>query len=150
MNKRDLQKLTKSQLIKLLLKEEKSIQDRNLNNHTKQSLDGESAPHKDIKEIANGNNNLIIPLPERFHNRPQKPKSPPTPPPKDPFNLDDHIFQTENQSLEKFKIISVQSRKNKKFKSFTNEFKVKILKKLDDTEEIYHIFQELVKTVKRR
>ena len=35
-------------------------------------------------------------------------------------------------------------------KSYTNEFKVKILKKLEDVKEIYHIFQELVKTVKRR
>ena len=39
---------------------------------------------------------------------------------------------------------------NKKFKSFTNEFKVKILKKLDNVDEIYHIFQELIKIVKRR
>ena len=31
-----------------------------------------------------------------------------------------------------------------------NEFKVKILKKLDDVKGIYHIFQGLVKTVKRR
>ena len=72
------------------------------------------------------------------------------PPPKDDFNFNDDIFQTKNQSLEKFKIIRVQSRQNKKFKSFTNEFKVKILKKVDDVKEIYHIFQELVKTVKRR
>ena len=70
--------------------------------------------------------------------------------PKHEFNFDDDIFQTGNQSLEKFKIISVQSRENKKLKSYTNEFKVKILKKLDDVKEIYHIFQELVKTVKRR
>ena len=67
-----------------------------------------------------------------------------------PFNFDNDIFQTENQSLEKFKIISVESRQNKKFKSFTNEFKVKVLKKLDDVNEVYHIFQELIKTVKRR
>ena len=73
-------------------------------------------------------------------------------PPKDDFNFGNDIFQTqtENQSLEKFKIISVQSRQNKKFKSFTNEFIVKILNKLDDVKEIYHIFQELVKTMKRR
>ena len=31
-----------------------------------------------------------------------------------------------------------------------NEFKVKILKTLDDVKEIYHIFQELIKTVQRR
>ena len=66
------------------------------------------------------------------------------------FNFDDDIFQTENTSLEKFKIISVQNRENKKFKSYTNEFKVKILKKLDDDKDIYHIFQEIVKTVKKR
>ena len=76
---------------------------------------------------------------------------PPQPQPaKSHFNFDDDIFQTENQSLEKFKIISIQSRENKKFKSYTSEFKVKILKKMDDIKEIYHIFQELVKTVKRR
>ena len=67
-----------------------------------------------------------------------------------PFNFDDDIFQTESTSLWKFKIISVQNRENKKFKSYTNEFKVKILKKLDDDKDIYHIFQEIVKTVKKR
>ena len=66
------------------------------------------------------------------------------------LNFDDDIIQTENTSLEKFKIISVRSSENKKFKSYKNEFKVKILKKLDDVKEIYQIFQELVMTVKRR
>ena len=82
---------------------------------------------------------------------PKHTRTPPLPPtPKHEFNFDDDIFQTENQSLEKFKIISVQSSQNKKFKSYTNEFKVKILKKLDDVKEVYYIFQELVKTVKKR
>ena len=67
-----------------------------------------------------------------------------------PFKFDDDIFQTENTSLGKFKIISTRNRENKKFKSYTNEFKVKILKKLDDDKDIYHIFQEIVKTVKKR
>ena len=66
------------------------------------------------------------------------------------FNFDDDIFQTENTSIGKFKIISIQSRENKKFKSSTDEFKVKILKKLDNNKDIYHIFQEIVKTVKKR
>ena len=66
------------------------------------------------------------------------------------FNFDNDIFQTENTSIGKFKIISIRSRENKKFKSATNEFKVKILKKLDDNKDIYHIFQEIVKTVKKR
>ena len=67
-----------------------------------------------------------------------------------PFKSDDDIFQTENTSLEKFKIISVQSSQNRKFKSYTNGFKVKVLKKLDDVKELYYIFQELVNTVKKR
>ena len=66
------------------------------------------------------------------------------------FKFDDDIFQTENTSLEMFKIISTRNRENKKFKSYTNEFKVKILKKLDNDKDIYHIFQEIVKTVKKR
>ena len=83
------------------------------------------------------------------------PQRPPPPPPQQPkydypFNFDDDIFQTENQSLGKFKIINVQSRQNKKINSFTNDFKVKILKKLDDVKEIHYIFQEIIKTVKRR
>ena len=67
-----------------------------------------------------------------------------------PFNFDDDIFLAENESLGKFKIVSIRSVQNKKFKSFTNEFKVKIFKKLDDAKEIYHIFQELIKNVKKR
>ena len=111
MNKRDLKKQSKSQLIKPPLKRD--------------SVDK--------------------PIQPPSTDRPPQPQ-----PAKSHFNFDDDIFQTENQSLEKFKIISVQSRQNKKFKSYTNEFKVKILKKLNDVKEIYHIFQELVKTVKRR
>ena len=98
------------------------------------------------------NKDIILPPPKGFRDRPPKPsRDPPLPPTsKHEFNFDDDIFQTENQNLEKFKIISVQSRQNKKFKSYTNEFKVKILKKLDDVKEVYYIFQELVKTVKKR
>ena len=75
------------------------------------------------------NKDIILSPPKGFRDRPPKlSRNPPLPPtPKHEFNFDDDIFQTENQNLEKFKIISVQSRQNKKFKSYTNEFKVKIL-----------------------
>ena len=156
MEKKDLKKLTKGKLIKLLLKQE-----------AKKPI----PPHRTGKRKS-VNEDIIMPPPEQFRDgykpipkpmtdrpfqmqnaqRPPKPtRKPPQPPkPKDDFNFDDDIFQTENTSLGKFKITSVQSRENKKFKSYTNEFKVKILKKLDDVKEIYHIFQELVKTVKKR
>ena len=136
MEKKDLKKLTKGQLIKLLLKQEA----KNPN------------PPPGTEKWKSFNEDIIIPPPEQFRDRPPKPtRKPPQPPkPNYDFNFDDDIFQTENTSLGKFKITSVQSRENKKFKSYTNEFKGKILKELDDVKEIYHIFKELVKTVKKR
>ena len=111
-----------------------------------ESIKPKPVPRKSVNE------DITLPPPKQFRDIPPKrTRKPPQPPtPKDDFNFDDDIFQTENQSLEKLKIIRVQSRENKKFKSYTNEFKVIILKKLDDVKEIHHIFQELVKTVKRR
>ena len=82
--------------------------------------------------------------------RPPKPTRAPSLPPSNDFNFDDDIFQTENTSLGKFKIVGIRNRENKKFRSYTNEFRVKVLKELDDDNEIYHIFQELVKTIKKR
>ena len=140
MEKKDLKKLTKEQLIKLLLKQKTS---KKVSNH-EDLLDNN--PFKD--EVAQKPAKPRPDRPLQMQNAQRPPK--PTRKPKDDFNFDDDIFQTENTSLGNFKIISVQSRENKKFKSYTNEFKVKILKELDDVKEIYHIFQELVKTVKRR
>ena len=148
MNKKDLKRLSKSQLIKLLLKQEAKKPSNSVNEpipppktRKLESIKPKPVPRKGVNEDIIKQSLITTPKPTR---KPQ----PPTP--KDDFNFDDDIFQTENQSLEKFEIISVQSRENKKFKSYTNEFKVKILKKFDDIKEIYHIFQELVKTVKRR
>ena len=155
MGKKDLKKLTKGQLIKLLSKKVSNHEDLLDNDPFKnevaqeptkprtgkwESIKPKLVPRKSVNE------DIILPPPKGFRDRPPKP----TRKPNDDFNFDDDIFQTENTSLGNFKIISVQSRENKKFKSYTNEFKVKILKKLDYVKEIYHIFQELVKTVKRR
>ena len=137
MNKKDLKRLSKSQLIKLLIKQEKNGQANKFENSiVSQSKQEESVLHKSVNDYED----LIIEPPEPFldrqkKRRPPKPKRKPPPiplPEPQPLNgFDDDIFQTENVSLGKFKIISVQSRQNKKFKSFTNEIKVKILKKLD-------------------
>ena len=66
------------------------------------------------------------------------------------FKFDDEIFQTENAGLKIFIIVNIRNVQNKKFSAFTNEFKIKILKELDDENKIYHIFQELIKTVERK
>ena len=78
MNKKDLKKLTKGQLIKLLLKQQ-------------------AQKHEDI----------IQPPPKGFRDRPPKPTRAPPLPPNDGFNFDDDIFQTENTSLGKFKIVGI-------------------------------------------
>ena len=187
MNKRDLKKLSKSQLIKMLLKQNdkkpkiivvddtkpvptprtyksrppvptpcKSVNDMVQFFENKPTPPPRTGKWENVKPKPvprkSVNKDIILPPPKGFRDRPPKPsREPPLPPtPKHEFNFDYDIFQTENQSLEKFKIISVQSSQNKKFKSYTNEFKVKILKKLDDVKEVYYIFQELVKTVKKR
>ena len=201
MKKKDLEKLTKDQLIELLLKQKKpkvvivdDTKPTRLNRPPPipevaqrikptppprtgkwENVKPKPVPRKSVKQMVKEYEDHIIQPSEQFRDgykpipkprtdrplqmqknqnarRPPKPiRKPPLPPtPNDGFNFYDDIFQTENTSLGKFKIISVQSRENKKFKSYTNEFKVKILKKLDDVKEIYHIFQELVKTVKRR
>ena len=131
-NKKDLKRLSKLQFIKLLLKQEANEFENSIASPTNQE---KSVSHKSVNDYED----LIIEPPEQFRDR-QKKRRPPKPkrkPPPilepEPLNdFDDDIFQTENTSLGKFKIISIQSRENKKFKSYINEFKVKILKKLDD------------------
>ena len=66
------------------------------------------------------------PLARRLPNPSREPPLPPTP--KHEFNFDDDIFQTENQSLEKFKIISVQSRQNKNSKATQMNSELRSLK----------------------
>ena len=156
MNKKDLKRLSKSQLIKLILKQEAKKPSNSVNKHEetiKPILPPRTGKWESIKSKPvsrkSFNKDIILPPPEQFRDR-QKRKPPPIPEPEPLNDFDDDIFQTENTSPGKFKIISIQSGRNKKFKSYMNEFKIKIIKKLDDVKEIYHIFQEPVKTVKRR
>ena len=96
MEKKDLKKLTKGQLIKLLLKQEAK------NPITPPGTEKWKSVNEDI----------IIPQPEQFRDRPPKPtRKPPQPPkPNYEFNFDDDIFQTENTSLGKFKITTKQGK----------------------------------------
>ena len=202
MEKKDLKKLSKSQLIKMLLKQEKKkpeiivVDDTKKTNKSKQQkvynhgnlFNDDPFPEfvvtndpfenrmikatnkgryineqtsyidKKYKSIMSSLDDVkpILkprtdrPLQMQNVRRPPKPTRAPPLPPNDGFNFDDDIFQTENTSLGKFKIVGIRNRENKKFKNYTNEFRVKILKELENDNEIYHIFQELVKTVKKR
>ena len=116
-------------------------------------------PSSNVKQQIESYEDLIIKPPKGFRDRHPKPQRPPPLVPTDkapwkpttvPFNCDDELFQTGNESLGKFKIVSTRSTQNKKFKSYTKEFRIKILKKLENTNEVYRIFQELIRTTKRR
>ena len=91
MNKRDLKKLSKSQLIKLLRKQEKSIQtQKQIANEFENSIvsppkQEESLPCKSVNDYED----LIIEPPEQFRDRQRKQRPPkPTrklPPPRPPL-----------------------------------------------------------------
>ena len=147
MNKRDLKRLTKAQLIKLLLKQQ-AQKPRNSVKHEDIIQPPRTGKRESIKPKPVPCNSVNTP--KGFRDRPPKPTRAPPLPPNDGFNFDDDIFQTENTSLGKFKIVGIRNHENKKFKSYINEFRVKILKELENYNEIYQIFQELVRTVKKR
>ena len=143
----------------MLLKQDENGQaQKQIANDYENSIVSQSKQEGSVpRQSANDYEDLIIEPPEQFRDRqkkrrPPKPnrKPPPIPLPEpEPINdFDDDIFQTENTSLVKFKIISIQSRQNKKFRSFTNEFKIKILKNWMAL--MRYIFQELIKHVKRK
>ena len=126
MNKKDLKKLTKAQLIKLLLKQEENGQaQKQIANEFENSIVSPTKQEGSLsRKSVNNYDYLIIEPPEQFRGR-QKKRRPPKPNRKPPLipepetinDFHDDIFQTENTSLGKFKIISVQSRQNKKFKA---------------------------------
>ena len=105
MENKDLKKLTKGQLIKLLMNQRK--------NEEVESVKPKPVLRNSVSEQFQDDR----PLQMQNARRPPKPsREPPLPPtPKHEFNFDDDIFQTGNQSFEKFKIIGVQNRENKKF-----------------------------------
>ena len=97
MEKEDLKKLSKGQLIRLPLKQKKS---KRVSNH-EDLLDNN--PFKDEVAQEPAKPRTDRPLQMQNARRPLKQ----TRKPKDDFNFDDDIFQTENTSLRKFKIISI-------------------------------------------
>ena len=153
MEKKDLKKLTKGQLIELLLKKVSNHDNDPFKNEVAQRIKPTPPPRTGKPKPVprkSVNEDIILPPPKGFRDRPPKPTRVPPLPPNDGFNFDDDIFQNEYTSLGKFKIVGIRNRENKKFKSYINEFRVKILKELENYNEIYQIFQELVRTVKKR
>ena len=118
MEKKDLKKLTKGQLIKLLSKKVSNHEDLLDNDPFKdevvqeptkprtgkwESIKPKPVPRKSVNEDIIKQS--LITTPKGFRYRPPKPTSAPPLPPNDGFNFDDDISQTENTSLGKFKIV---------------------------------------------
>ena len=85
MNKRDLKKLTKAQLIKLLLKQQ-AQKPRNsvkqmVNEHEDIIQPPKPVPRKSVKQMVKEYEDIILPPPKGFRDRPPKPTRKPPPPP---------------------------------------------------------------------
>ena len=109
MNERDLNKLSKSQLIKMLL---------NQNDNDKPVPKPKTGKTKTVPKPKTGKTK---PVPRNIVKQITKEQKQ-----NDGFNFDNEIFQTENQSIENFKIVGIQNRENKKFNSYVNEYRIKI------------------------
>ena len=176
MEKKDLKKLTKAQLIRLLLKQQaqkpSNIIKQIVNEHEDiiqppeqfrdkykpipplrtgkwKSVKPKPVLRKSVKQMVKEYEDIIQP-PEQFRDkykpipkpridrpfqmqnarRPPKPsREPPLPPtPKHEFNFDDDIFQTGNQSLEKFKILAYKAGKIRNSKATQTNSKLKSLR----------------------
>ena len=74
MEKKDLKKLTKAQLIKLFLKQQAQ-------KHEDIIQPPEPVPHKSVKQMVKEYEDIILPPPKGFRDRPPKPTRKPPPPP---------------------------------------------------------------------
>ena len=68
------------------------------------------------------------------------------------FNFDDDIFDKTSNDQPLFNIISISNRANKKFNSYTNEYKITIRKNLiNNKNDIYNAFEKMIHmTIKKR
>ena len=116
MNQSSLEKLSKSQLIKLLLQL----------NAKSQSRKPIPTPRKSVKQMVyEYEDNIILP-PLEFRDD-YKPIPTPRTKLSNEFNFDDTIFDSTSNDQPLFKITEIRNTANKKFNAYTNEFKINIL-----------------------
>ena len=92
MEKKDLKKLTKAQLIKLLLKQQAQ-------KHEDIIQPPEPVPHKSVKQMVKEYEDIILPSPKGFRDRPPKPTRKPPPPPVPITNVSVTKIKELNQAL---------------------------------------------------
>ena len=106
MNKKDLKRLSKSQLIKLLLKQEAKKPSNSVNEHEEtikpippprtgkwESIKPKPVPQKSVNE------DIILPPPEQFRDRPSKPTRKPPPPPVLQVEEKEHITDVPSSKI---------------------------------------------------
>ena len=106
MNKKDLKRLSKLQLIKLLLKQEAKKPSNSINEHEETikpipSLRAGKWKNIKLKPIPrkNVNEDIILPPPEQFRDRPPKPTRKPPPPPI--LQVEEHIIDVPPSKIKK-------------------------------------------------
>ena len=133
MNETDLAKLSKTDLIKLILSL-KADQPR-----IYKPRPPKPTPRRSVRDMVQDyEDNIILPPPEfRDDYKPVpmprtiksvKPTPAPRTKPSNEFNFDDRIFDTTSNDQPLFKITEIENTANKKFNAYTNEFKINVKK----------------------
>ncbi|KAL9966574.1 hypothetical protein ACROYT_G024673, partial [Oculina patagonica] len=157
MNELDLEKLSKTELIKLVLSL-KANQPR-----VYKPRPPIPTPRKSVKQrVQDYEENIIQPPPEfrDDYNKPipmprtKKIKPIPTPRAKvsNEFNFDDNIFDTTSNDQPLFKITEIGNTVNKKYNAYTNEFKIIVRKNfIGNKNDVFSVFEKLIEmTINKR
>ena len=162
MNESDLNKLSKTELIKLILSL-KANQPRIY----KPRPPKPTPPRKSVKQMVQEYEDNIIPPPLEFRDdykpipmprtiKPVKPIPKPTPAQRtklsNEFNFDDSLFDSTSNDQPLFKITEIGNTANKKFNAYTNEFKINVRENfINNKNDVFSVFEKMVEmTIKKR
>ena len=156
MNESDLNNLSKTDLIKIILSL-KENQPR-----TYKPRPPKPTPRRSVRDMVQDYEENIIAPPLEFRDdykpvpMPRKKKIKPIPAPRtkasNEFNFDDSIFDTTSNDQPLFKITEIGNTANKKFNAYTNEFKIDVRKNfINNKNDVFSVFEKMVEmTIKKR
>ena len=157
MDKSDLNKLSKTDLIKLILSL-KANQPR-----IYKPRKPIPTPRRNVRQMIQDYEENIIAPPIEFRDdykpipkprtiKPVKPTPAPRTKVSNEFNFDDSIFDTTSNDQPLFKITEIGNTANKKFNAYTNEFKINVRENfINNKNDVFSVFEKMVEmTIKKR
>ena len=149
MNESDLAKLSKTDLIKLIL----SLKAEQL--RTYKPRPPKPTPRRRVRDMVQDYEENIIQPPLEFrddYNSTPKSISAPITKTSNEFNFDDSIFDTTSNDQPLFKITEIGNKANKKCNAYTNEFKINVRENfINNKNDVFSVFEKMVEmTIKKR